>query len=309
MNLVTDHNSLMCIAAVGMYDGVHCGHKFLIENLKKEASRRGLRSAVVTFRNHPLAVISPQSAPKLLSTFTERMNMLDATGIDDCIILDFDNMMRRLTAEDFISMLHYRYGVKVMMVGFNNRFGHNRTDGIEQYRKTAMSLDMDIIEATEFRMSSDGISSSVIRRYLSEGKTIEANEALGYCYFLSGTVIEGKKLGRTIGFPTANIFPDDCRKLIPKPGVYAAHVITDGYSRHNAMVNIGYRPTVDTANNPELSIEAHILDFSGNLYNKTVTVEFLNYMRDERRFDSIENLRIQLLDDRNDVIDFISHYA
>lgn len=302
-------NSISRIATVGMYDGVHCGHKFLINNLINEAAARGLRSAVITFRNHPLSVVCPDKNPHLLSTYEERMNLLASTGVDDCIVLDFDNEMRCMTANEFLEFLFYKYGIKVLMVGFNNRFGHNRNEGMEQYREIGKKLGMDIIGVSEFSSDDTHISSSFIRKLISEGKIVEANDALGYRYSITGTITEGKKLGRTLGFPTANLLPDCNNKLIPGTGVYAAKIHIDDNTHHNAMVNIGYRPTVDNSLHPFLSIEAHIMDFSENIYGKTVTIEFLGYIRSEQQFDSLQSLKSQLESDRNAVNMFISKYC
>ncbi len=307
MNIITTaDNSQKRIAAVGMYDGVHCGHRYLIDNLKTEASKRGIRSAVVTFIKHPLSVIAPESAPFLLSTLDEKLKLLSSAGIDDCILMDFNDTMRNMPASDFLSMLHNSYGIDALTVGFNNRFGHNRTEGIDEYRKTGQSLGMEIIGASEFLFDNNHISSSVIRQYISGGNIKDANKALGYNYFIIGNVAEGQKLGRTIGFPTANIEPYDSSKLIPKTGVYAAFVYLKDSMRYNAMVNIGYRPTVDNSNNPHLSIEAHIMDFSGDIYNNEITVEFLDYIRQEQQFGSLETLKEQLFLDRENIKGIIS---
>ncbi len=295
------------IASVGMFDGVHCGHRYLIGNIKAEASKRRLRSAVITFRNHPLSIISPHASPLLLSTLDERLELLASTGIDDCILLDFNNPLRNMPACNFLSMLHNSYGIESMIIGFNNRFGHNRSGGIEEYRKIGQSLGIDIIIAQEFLTGNTHISSSTIRLYISEGNIKEANKALGYNYFITGTVTEGKRLGRTIGFPTANVTPTDSLKLIPKPGVYAALISVGGEGiSYKAMVNIGYRPTVDNSTNPHLSIEAHIMDFSNDIYNRKITVEFLDYVRQEQPFDSLESLKKQLLIDRKNIEGIIS---
>ncbi len=308
VNIPTVEDSLQRIAVVGMFDGVHHGHRFLIDYLKSEAEKRGLRSAVVTFNNHPLSIVAPQSMPRLLSTCNERISLLNSTDIDDCIMLEFDENLRQLSAHDFLTMLHNQYGITVLIVGFNNRFGRDCVDGIEQYRIIGNKLEMEIIQAPEFTLNGSHISSSIIRQQISEGKIIEANNELGYNYFIIGTVTEGKQLGRTIDFPTANIIPNDEHKLIPHSGVYAAFVTTPDGTRHKAMLNIGYRPTVDNTTTPQLSIEVHIIDFSGDVYGKTLTVEFLNYQREECRFNSIEGLRDQLFIDRQNVLNFISQY-
>lgn len=283
------------IAAVGMYDGVHAGHKFLIDYLRLEAGSRRLIPAVITFSQHPLSVVRPLEAPGLLTSIEERLRLLGAAGAEDIIILTFNDKLRYKTARDFLSMLHKSYGIDTLVLGFNNRFGHDRPQTLEEYRKIGDEVGVEVIQAPEYRGAGAPVSSSVIRKHLLSGEPEKAAEALGHPYGLRGMVVKGQSFGRTIGFPTANISPNSKEILLPKPGAYAAFITTPDGKRRPAMVNIGFRPTVtDPDGRGELSIEAHIFDYNGYLYEEEILVEFMKYMRPESRFSSTEKLREQL---------------
>ncbi|MCM1163687.1 MAG: riboflavin biosynthesis protein RibF [Muribaculaceae bacterium] len=299
MKLITQpDNEAKRIAAVGMYDGVHPGHRFLIDYLNAEARARGLRSAAVTFSRHPLSLVRPLSAPPLLSTLEDRVNMLGQAGADDVILLSFNDKLRRLSAEEFLRLLHDSFGIKALVLGFNNKFGHDGPEGAEGYRQIGARVGIDVVSAPEYRGTSGSVSSSHIRHLLTEGKLREATAALGRHYSLRGRVVAGKHLGRTLGFATANLRPLEPSALIPKSGAYAAYAITPDGERRKAMVNIGYRPTVTgSATQSELTIEAHILDFNGYIYDEDVVIEFVDYLRPERRFPTPEKLSAQLAAD------------
>ncbi len=299
MNLITrPDTSARRIAAVGMYDGVHPGHRFLVDYLGAEARSRGLRPSVVTFSRHPLSLVRPLAAPPLLSTLEDRVDALGAAGADDVILLSFNDRLRHLTAEEFLRLLHSQFGIDALVLGFNNRFGHDGPEGLDKYRAIGNSVGVDIIQAPEYRGPGAPVSSSSIRRLLIDGKPAEAARALGHPYRLRGRVVPGNRLGRTLGFATANLRPLEQSALIPKTGSYAARVITpDGESRP-AMVNIGYRPTVnDNVTPSDISIEAHILDYNGYLYDEDISIEFIDYLRPERRFQTTDKLKAQLEDD------------
>ncbi|MCM1029722.1 MAG: riboflavin biosynthesis protein RibF [Pseudoflavonifractor sp.] len=287
------------IAAVGMYDGVHRGHCFLLDYLRLEATQRELTPTAVTFRNHPLTVVRPSDAPPLICSPEEKMTLMEEAGADDIVVLDFDTKMRRMTAHRFLSMLHKRWAIDALVVGFNNRFGKDRIDGIEQYRAIGTEIGMDIIEAPEYKGTAAPVSSSIIRGLLADGKIEEADNALGRPFTLTGTVVDGRHLGRTLGFPTANIEPDHDNAMIPAPGVYATIAILPTGERIPSVVNIGHRPTVedDPANAPQ-TIEAHIIDWTGYLYGATLKLQFISRLRDEKKFPSIDALRRALASDR-----------
>jgi len=300
MNLITKYDtSSRRIAAVGMYDGVHVGHRFLIDYLGVEARSRGLVPSVVTFSRHPLTVVNPHEAPALLNTLDDRVRLLAEAGAHDIILLSFSESLRRMSAREFLSALHRNFAIEALVLGFNNRFGHDLVEGMEQYRAIGDGVGVEVIPAPEYRGPGAPVSSSVIRRHLAEGRPDEAARLLGSCYVIRGKVIDGKKLGRTLGFPTANLSMPDATMLIPKVGVYAAYVTTPDGVRRPAVVNIGYRPTVsgNGGSARSLSIEAHIIDFMGYIYDEEITVEFVEYLRGEKAFPSVTKLSAQIKDD------------
>lgn len=299
MKIITkSDNSRRRIAAVGMYDGVHAGHKFLIDYLRLEASARGLAPSVITFSHHPLSVVRPLEAPGLLTSLEDRLRRLGGAGVEDIVILNFNDRLRHKSARDFLSMLHRSYGIDTLVLGFNNRFGHDRPASAEEYRAIGDEVGVEVIPAPEYRGAGSPVSSSIIRRHLLSGTPEKAAEALGYPYGLRGIVVRGEQLGRSLGFPTANVKIADSDILIPKPGAYAAFVVTPDGERRPAMVNIGFRPTVsDSDEQGTLSIEAHILDYTGYLYDEEVTIEFMRFLRPERRFATTEKLTEQLTRD------------
>lgn len=299
MRIITGSDrSTRRIAAVGMYDGVHLGHKFLIDYIRLEAASRGLTPAVITFSRHPLSLVRPLETPGQLTTLDDRLRQLSEAGAEDVIMLNFTDSLRHKSARDFLNMLRRSYGIETLVLGFNNRFGHDRPDTLDDYKAIGSEIGVEVIGAPEYRGAGAPVSSSVIRRHLHEGRPEKAAEALGHNYRLRGMVVRGESLGRTIGFPTANVSPTDKNSLIPKSGAYAAYVITPDGERRPAMVNVGFRPTVsDPDAQGRLSIEAHIFDYIGYLYDEEVTIEFVSFLRDEKRFPSLEKLTAQLRTD------------
>ena len=283
------------IAAVGMFDGVHLGHQFLIDFMRREGEKRGLVPTAFTFSPHPLAVIRPGSHPRLLSTVSRRRDLLLEAGADYVKVIDFDEETRQLTAAEFLAMLHARYNVRALVLGFNNHFGSDRPEGVAPYREIGAALGVDVVQAPGY-CGGVPVSSSIIRGRVSAGEVRGAADGLGRPYSLSGNVVGGKQLGRTIGFPTANIEVESPDLLIPANGVYACEAVLADGGAYAAMANIGQRPTVDAEGAP-VSIEAHLLGYDGNLYGENLTVRFWERIRDERRFDSVDDLRRQLEDD------------
>ena len=261
------------VATIGFFDGVHLGHRFLIDEMKEIAKARNLPSAVITFPEHPRAVLHADYQPKLLNSFEEKLQQLETTGVDYCIVLDFTIELSRLSAKEFItSILAKSLHVKTLLIGYDHRFGHDRTDGFEQY-----------------------VSSSEIRKLLQAGNVAEAAYLLTYPYQLLGHIVSGYKVGRTLGFPTANIRVDEPFKVIPGIGVYAVWVEVEG-ERYKGMLYIGDRPTLN--NGKDISMEVNILDFSGDIYNDSIRVSFVQYVRGDIKFDSLEELKAQLEKDR-----------
>ena len=286
------------VATIGFFDGVHVGHRFLIKELQDWGKDLNMPSAVITFPEHPRQVLHSDYRPKLLDTFQEKMERLETTGIDYCIALDFTYELSLYSAADFIRLLAEEYHVKGLLIGYDHRFGHDRSDGFEQYVGYGGQVGMEVRKASPYDEGNIRVSSSEIRRLLQEGKVEMANALLTYPYQLRGRIVSGYKVGRTIGFPTANIEVDSPYKLLPKVGVYAVWVELLG-KRYKGMLYIGKRPTLQNGDN--LTIEVNILGFSGNAYNDEITVSFVYAVREDKTFESVEALREQLERDRQTV--------
>ncbi|WP_286007537.1 riboflavin biosynthesis protein RibF [Barnesiella viscericola] len=282
-------------AALGVFDGVHRGHRAVIARVESEAAARGLSSAVITFRAHPQQVLRPQVPFRMLTSPEERETLLRQTGIDRVIFLDFTREMSLLSAFDFLQILSSHYQVKGLIIGYDHRFGHNRAEGFDDYVKYGQRVGMEILHADELVTDAGPVSSSIIRKLLVEGDLTTANHLLSYPYTLHGKVVNGFHVGRELGFPTANIDIDYPDKLIPANGVYAARIVLPDGNRYNGMLNIGNRPTLNRPN--DYSIEANLFDFSGNLYGSSLAVELIRYMRPEQTFADITALRAQLIAD------------
>lgn len=289
---------LGCVAAVGMFDGVHEGHRSLLSDLLQIGRRRNMPVAVITFRGHPLSLIAPGRAPRLLSAPEEKERLLRAIGVDRVIFEDFTPEFRAMTGVEFLKMLREKYGVKALVAGFNNHFGSDRMDAATA---TAHSVEtgVEIISSHELHHESGtAVSSSAIRAFLAAGDVCSAAALLGSPYILYGKVVTGKGLGRTIGFPTANVAPWSPSALVPAPGVYAVDVRIEGFEeKFRGMMNIGFRPTVDNAECADISQEVNIFDFSADIYGRTVGVEFLKRLRDEVAFPDIDALKERLVQD------------
>lgn len=291
-------------ATIGFFDGVHAGHQFLIDELKEMARQRNLPSAVITFPEHPRVVLHSDYQPKLLNSFEEKLMHLGATGIDYCIVLDFTPQLSQLTACEFITdILSEKLQVKTLLIGYDHRFGHNRKDGFEQYVTYGAACGMEVIKATKYTEGKAAVSSSEIRRLLQSGEIEQANRLLTYPYQLKGKIVDGHKIGRQLGFPTANIRVDEPFKILPGAGVYAVWVYLDN-KRYKGMLYIGDRPTFD--HDKKISLEVNILDFCENIYNKEITVSFMRYMREDIKFTSADELKAQLEQDRETVNRFLS---
>lgn len=279
---------------IGFFDGVHLGHCDLLRQLCSLASERGLLPAAVTFPESPRTVLSGgEKRQRLLTTVEEKRDALSETGIHFCIELPFTRELSLMNARDF--MLRYlkeRYGAALLVVGYNHRFGHDREADFSKYAEAGKEAGIEVLQARRY-VSREGlsVSSTLIRGLLDQGDVEAATACLGRHYTLGGTVVQGKQLGRRLGFPTANLRPDTKDKLIPMNGVYAvkAHV---GENVYGGMLNIGSRPTVDGAGST--SIETHLFRFDGNLYGRQIELELIYRMRDEYKFSSLDALKQQL---------------
>lgn len=287
------------VATIGFFDGVHLGHRFLIDNMIKIGKERNLPSAVITFPEHPRKVLHADYQPKLLNSFEEKLSHLETTGVDYCIVLDFTVELSRYSAKEFIySILSEKLHVKTLLIGYDHRFGHDRTDGFNAYVGYGAACGMEVLEVSRFIEDKIAVSSSEIRRLLTEGKVEEAGKLLTYPYQVKGTIVSGYKVGRTLGFPTANIQVDEPFKILPGIGVYAVWVYLQG-KQYKGMLYIGNRPTLNNGDN--ITLEVNILDFSGDIYHNEIKVSFIHFTRGDIRFDSLEELRAQLEKDRQTV--------
>ncbi len=278
-------------AAVGTFDGVHRGHIAVLDTLKELASEKGLEPMAFTFDRHPLSLIAPSRAPKAITTLHKKEELLRKTQVTP-VVMPFDEELRSTTALSWMRILKEKFGVELLVVGYDNTFG---CDGvalsISDYRDFGAQLGIEVAEAPVV----EGTSSSAIRKAIEAGEVEKANDMLGRRFSLPGIVVEGNRLGRTIGFPTANLLTES-GIVGPANGVYAAYATLHDGKRHNAMVNIGVRPTIRRGN--DTTVEAHVIDWNGDLYGHNVSVSFVSRLRDEEQFKSIDALRAQLVKDR-----------
>ena len=281
-----------CVATIGFFDGVHLGHRFLIEQVKELAKDQGLRSALITFPVHPRQVMKPDYRPELLTTPEEKIELLKAQGVDYCIMLDFTVELSQLSALSFMKdILQQRYNVSTLIIGYDHRFGHNRSEGFEDYVRYGQQIGMNVYRAQACMIDDLNISSSLVRTHLLEGKIDLSTRYLGYNYSIEGVVVGGYRVGRTIGFPTANLDLRESNKLIPSDGVYAVRVEVKG-CLYAGMLNIGYRPTLD--NGSKKSIEVHILRFDEDIYDEKIRLYFVSRIRSEMKFSGLDELIAQL---------------
>lgn len=284
------------VAAIGTFDGVHRGHRSVLAALIEYGKENGLDPMVITFNRHPLSVIDPSRTPADLTPLWKKKKLLEEVGVTP-MVLEFDTQLRSTTAYQWMKKLHDEHHVRAMVIGYDNTFGHDGVNlSLEDYKTIGQNIGIDVVTADEVK----GVSSSAIRKSVLAGDMESAHKMLGRPYSITAQVVKGNRLGHTLGFPTANIrLPE--RVAVPKPGVYAAIVKTlENGEKHLAMVNVGYRPTVMRGD--DLVMEAHIIDWSGDLYDKNITVRFIKRIRDEKKFDSIEALRKQLESDRSEAL-------
>lgn len=292
----TAANLPACVATIGCFDGVHKGHQYLIEQVYNIAKAEGLASCLITFARHPRQVLDADYHPRLLTCLSQKIERFEHTPIEYCVLLPFTKEFSLLSARQFMEILHQVYHVQTLFVGYDHHFGHNQEEGYQEYSQYGKELGMRVMQSKALVEDGVTVSSTLIRSCLLEGNVKQANAYLGYSYYLNGRVVGGRKLGRSLGFPTANIQLLCDEKLLPAPGAYAVYVYLDK-ERYKGMLNIGNCPTVNEDNRP-VSIEVHILNFLGDIYEKLIKVEFVDYIRPEVRFDSVEALMQQLQKDR-----------
>lgn len=289
---------------IGTFDGIHIGHQKILKDLISSAKENNRRSVLLTFFPHPRMVLQQNVSIELLNTIEEKSQLLEEMGLDYLIIHPFNKEFSRLTALDFVrDVLVNQLNTSKLIIGYDHHFGKNREGNIDQLREYSHLFDFKVEEIPAQDIDDVSVSSTKIRNALHCGHLKTANNYLGYHYMIHGTVVNGKKLGGKIGFPTANIDVAEDYKLIPKTGVYIIHSTIDGQN-YKGMMNIGYRPTVDGNHQ---TIEAHFFDFDGDLYGKFIKIEFLYFLREEQKFDSVEKLVLQLNKDKQNALDFIQN--
>lgn len=295
---------LKSVATIGVFDGVHAGHQQVINRVVSDAKFHHLASMVITFDRHPRQLFDPQFRPQLLTTQQEKEQEIERLGVDFLVVLPFTKEMAALSARDFMAqILKERLNVKMLQVGYDNRFGHDSTEGIDDYRRYGDELGIMVYKGIrlDFQGYSVPVCSSNIRTLIAEeGEVDTANMFLRRNYELSGKVMPGEHIGHQLGFPTANLEPDDPFKVIPASGVYGVWAtVGDSQKPLPAMMNIGTRPTFDGRNR---TLEVNIFDFDGDLYGQTVRISFLFRLREERKFESPEALVAQLQKDKEQVL-------
>ena len=295
---------LKSVATIGVFDGVHAGHQQVINRVVSDAKFHHLASMVITFDRHPRQLFDPQFRPQLLTTQQEKEQEIERLGVDFLVVLPFTKEMAALAARDFMAqILKERLNVKMLQVGYDNRFGHDSTEGIDDYRRYGDELGIMVYKGIrlDFQGYHVPVCSSNIRSLIAEeGEVDTANMFLRRNYELSGKVMPGEHIGHQLGFPTANLEPDDPFKVIPASGVYGVWAtVGDSQKPLPAMMNIGTRPTFDGRNR---TLEVNIFDFDGDLYGQTVRISFLFRLREERKFESPEALVAQLQKDKEQVL-------
>ncbi|OPB89171.1 bifunctional riboflavin kinase/FAD synthetase [Elizabethkingia ursingii] len=299
-NIAEYSDAMGLTMSLGMFDGVHKGHQEIIKKLKKHSETHQLESALLTFWPHPRKVLQPEVEIKLLNTLEEKLQLLERFGIQKIFLQEFNDNFRNLSGEDFVKqILLDKLHMKHIVIGYDHHFGKNKSGNFELLEKMASENNFVVEETKAVLVNELAVSSTKIRNALSEGDIITANEFLGYHYPVSGTVVGGKKIGRTIGYPTANIDVDPI-KLLPKNGAYIVDVELNG-QMHKGMLSIGTNPTV---NGTKKTTEVYILDFDQDIYGENITVYFRDYLHDEIKFESLEKLIERLDEDKQLTIDF-----
>lgn len=294
-------NSSSTVATIGFFDGFHLGHKFLIDKVIKLAKEENKKSLVVTFFENPKKFFKKDNYDiRQLSTVDEKYSHLASFGVDYCLMLEFTEELSMLTAIEFLELLKKRFSLSVLFIGYDHTFGSDKISDFGKISDICQNISIKAFNVGQFDKNSHKVSSTLIRKMLQEGNFDDANDLLGYAYTISGKVVEGQKIGRTIGFPTANIDVSE-GKLVPKNGVYAVEVVIDDL-RYSGMLNIGNRPTVCGRNQ---TVEVNVFDFDQDIYGKIISVEFIKFIRDEKKFNSLDELKNQLFIDKQTVIDLL----
>lgn len=292
------------VATIGTFDGVHYGHQKIIKRLCELARSTGGESVILTFFPHPRLIIDPENQDlKMINTINEKAKILAELGVDHLIITPFTRDFSNLSPEEYIKdILVDTIGIKYLIVGYDHRFGKDRQGGMQELETAAKTFDYQIEQIPEQDINDVAVSSTKIRTALLNGEVALAAEYLGYHFSIHGRVIKGDKIGRTIGFPTANIFVEETYKLIPSDGIYAV-TVTMGEQNFKGMAYIGQRPTI---NGMTRNIEVNIFDFNAEIYGQDITMTFLEFLRHDVKFTGLETLKVQLQKDKEDTLAYFS---
>lgn len=294
------------MVTIGTFDGVHLGHKAILKRLVESAHKMGLESVLLTFFPHPRMVLQKDTDLKLLNTLDEKKALLAALGVDHLVVHPFTKEFSRLTAVEYVrDILVNQLHAKKIIIGYDHRFGRNRTANIEDLKEFGTTYHFEVEEITAKELDDVAVSSTKIRNALQEGDILTANSFLGYPYSLQGTVVKGKGIGKSLGFPTANLRVDQSYKLIPKNGVYLSKIAVDN-THYFGLTNIGTNPTVGGTHR---TIETFILDATFDLYEKPIQLVFVTWIRDEEHFDSVEALKAAIQQDELFARTYISNHG
>lgn len=287
------------IVTIGTYDGVHLGHQKIIKNIVDQAKNSNMDSVVFTFDPHPRVVLSKSNDLKLIQTIAERSYRLEKTGLDYLIIHPFDKAFSRMSAFEFVrDVLVNQLHVQKLIIGYDHHFGKNREGNIDQLREYAHMFEFEVEEIPALDIDEVSVSSTKIRQALSEGKIEKANSYLGYPFSIEGEVVKGNQIGKGLGFPTANLKINDPLKQLPKSGAYIVESEIDNRT-YLGMLNIGFRPTIDGR---DISIEVYFENLDQDLYGQKIKLNFIRFLREEKRFESLEKLKEQLAKDRKELL-------
>lgn len=302
LNILPDKET---VVTIGTFDGVHIGHQKIIKRLINTGKTEGLQSVILAFFPHPRMVLQKDSNIKLINTINERHDILDDLGLDYLIVQKFTHEFSRLSAEEFVKeILVKKLNAKKIIIGYDHRFGRNRNADINDLKAFGNTFGFEVEEISVQDINDVAVSSTKIRTALMEGEIHKANAYLGYNFMLTGKVTKGKNLGRQLGFPTANIEIEEDYKIIPKQGSYIVNSIIDDTLVYG-MMNIGMNPTV---NGNKQTIEVHFFDFDKNIYSNTIKINLLHRIRDEEKFESVEDLKLQLAKDKQTALAYISKH-
>ena len=292
-NLKEYHISKPLALSLGMFDGVHLGHQSILKKLNDIATSQDLESGILTFWPHPRLIFNPEFDLKLLNNYDEKIHQLEKNGVQNLFLQNFNEEFRNLSGEEFVKqILVEKLNVKYLIIGHDHTFGKDKSGDFQLLKVMSHEFDFEVQQLEAIQLEHTNISSTKIRNALQDGDISKANEMLGYSYPISGKVIHGKKIGRTIGFPTANV-EINAHKLLPKKGAYIVEVLI-GDKIHPGMASIGTNPTV---NGKEITLEVYILDFNEDIYGENITLYFRDFLHDEIKFSTLENLIVKLKED------------